>query len=184
MYTSSLLIALAGLTASAQGGESPNWLTDYVEARKAAAEQSKPLAVVFGVGKDGWQKVARGGALGTENQQLLATQYVCVYVDNASDEGKRIAKALEVNSESGLVISDRLGRVMAFHHQGNLSVPDLAWYLKRYAAPGRTTAATETEQTFTTRSFYPPTNGGWGSTQPVNAGYQPAMGNFSTGRSC
>jgi len=154
MYTSSLLIALAGLTASAQGGEAPNWSTDYVEARKLATEQGKPLVAVFGAGKDGWTKLAKEGSLGKDAAELLAGKYVCVYLDVDTDEGKRIAKLLEVNGRQGIVISDRSARWMAFHHEGNLSAQNLATYLQRYADPTHVVVRTDTNPGATTRTSY------------------------------
>ena len=177
MYTSLMLFALAGCTSSMEAKGTTPWQSDYKEARKLAELEKKPVAVFFGSGKEGWNQVARGGSLGNENQQLLSAQYVCVYLDNSTEDGKRVAKALEVSTDAGLVISDRGGQVMAFHHQGNLTNQDLLWYLKRYAEPGRVIATTETELTFTRQSFYPAGNG-------AANGYQPAMGGISAGRSC
>lgn len=177
MYTSLMLFALAGYTSSMATQEAPPWQSDYREARKQAELEKKPVAVFFGSGKEGWHKVARSGSLGNENQQLLAGQYVCVFLDSSTEEGKRVAKALEVSTDAGLVISDRGGQVMAFHHQGDLTNQDLNWYLKRYAEPGRAAAATETELTFTRRSYYPAGNG-------AANGYQPTMGGVSAGRGC
>lgn len=179
MYTSLMLFALAGCTSSMDTKEAPLWQSDYKEARKQAELEKKPVAVFFGSGKEGWNKVARGGSLGNENRQLLSAQYVCVYLDGTSEDGKRVAKALEVSTDAGLVISDRAGQVMAFHHQGDLTNQDLNWYLKRYAEPGRTAAATETELTFTRRSYYPAGNGAVNGYQPAMNGYQRAMGSRS-----
>ncbi|MBL8794566.1 MAG: hypothetical protein JNM56_11725 [Planctomycetia bacterium] len=154
MYTSSLLIALAGLTASAQGSDAPSWSTDYVEARKQATEQGKPLAAVFGTGKDGWTKLAKEGSLGKTAGELLSSKYVCVYLDVDTDEGKRIAKLLEVNGKQGIVISDRSVRWMAFHHEGNLSDQNLTTYLQRYADPNHVVVRTDTNPSATTRTSY------------------------------
>jgi len=46
MYTSCLVVALAGLTAAAQGSDTPSWQTDYSQARKTGVSEGKPLVVV------------------------------------------------------------------------------------------------------------------------------------------
>lgn len=177
MCTTILLVALSGFTAQANVDEAPSWLTDYSEARKQGQSEKKPLAVFVSSGKNGWNKVAKDGELGKEVAKTLTDSYVCVYVDSATDAGKRLASALSLENGKGLVISDSSGRIMAYHHDGDLANRALGEVLTRFADPERAVQHTESTST-TVRSYYPPS-------QPVQQ--QPApFSNFGGGggRSC
>ena len=106
-------------------------------------------------GKDGWRKIAKDGDLGKSIEKTLASNYVCVYVDTATDPGKRLASALSLDGGKGIVISDASGQLMAFFHEGDLANKDMAWYLNRFADPDRVVQATETNPP-AYRSYYPP----------------------------
>src|ERR1700733_3419870 len=95
MYTSIVLLALSGLSPAADSPVATSWLTDYAQARKQGATDKKPVAVFLGSGKDGWTQLVRGGVLGVEQNQLLANNYVCVYADQATPEGKALARSLD-----------------------------------------------------------------------------------------
>jgi hypothetical protein len=130
MYTPLLLIALTGLPA-ADTGEELVWRSDYSSARKLGAEEKKPLALFFAPGADGWSKVSRDGKLGKETEKLLSGQYVPVHVNTSTEAGRKLAASFEVNSGTGLIISDRSGRLMAFFHDGNLSSSALTQHHKK-----------------------------------------------------
>jgi len=156
MYTSCLLLALSGLTPSAQGSDSPSWSMDYFEAKKQGQSERKPLLVVVGAGKEGYNKLSRTGTLSKESNDLLAGKYVCVYVDVDTETGKKLAKQLEVGN-LGIVISDASGRLMAFYHEGDLADAALNTYLRRYSDPTRTVVHTESNPGPEARtSYYPP----------------------------
>src|SRR5262245_45752973 len=121
MCTPVLLIALVGFINRTE----PNWLDDYSAARQQGQAAKKPLAVFVGSGKAGWDKLAHDGKLSKETRQLLATKYVCLYVDTQTKSGRRLATALEIDNSLGIVISDGRGQYMAFHHEGDLASPDL-----------------------------------------------------------
>src|SRR5262249_47401247 len=104
-------------------------------------------------GKDSWEKLAREGSLGNQAKKLLADRYVCVHIDTTTERGRQLASDFEVG-DVGLVISDRSGRLQAFHHAGDLAGDDLSQYLERYADVGHTVQATDTHATSRT-SFYP-----------------------------
>jgi hypothetical protein len=116
------------------------------------------VAVVIGSGQEGWQKLVRGGSLGADQKQLLATNYVCLYVDLTTEEGKRLAQTLQVGKSVGLVISDHTGQLMAFHHEGDLEAKALTGYLQKYADSERVVRYTETNPGpgTETRAYYPP----------------------------
>src|SRR5262249_44299568 len=135
MYTSILLIALSAASPQANGEQALTWQSDYSAAQKQGMAEKKPLAIFVGTGEAGWSKVVQGGELGQENKRLLAKDYICVYADTSTAGGKQIATAFEVPGDRGLVISSRGGEYQAFHHVGDLSQRDLAWYLVRYADP-------------------------------------------------
>jgi hypothetical protein len=154
MYTSLVLFALSGFSSPAEMTSSPSWLMDYSLARQQGIDDKKPLAVFVGSGKEGWDKLVRNGALAKEQNKLLATSYVCVYLDTATADGKRLAGLFNLENGPGLIISDHSGKLMAFHHAGDLPAPDLTKYLSRYADPERVVRTTETNPNSEVRSYY------------------------------
>ena len=175
MYTSIVLVALAGSTISAAVPESLEFKSDYVSARKLGSRERKPLAVFIGSGPKGWENRTTEGQLSRDVQDLLATHYVCVYVDTTSDDGRRLSR--DFGMEEGLVLSDAQGENQAFRHEGKLSNGDLERKLKKYSDPNRVAVRTEKlgdehranyppEQTyapapvyFPPPSFFPPAGG-------------------------
>jgi hypothetical protein len=99
--------------------------------------------------------VAKTGSLGKESQELLAN-YVCVYVDASTEEGKRLARQFDLPSGLGIVISDHGGQLMAFHHEGNLDQDSLNRYLRKYADTNRVVTKTDTNPSTERRSYYAP----------------------------
>jgi hypothetical protein len=141
MFTSLLLLALGA--SAAEPAEGPAWLTDYGQARRQGQTEQKPLAVFFGPGKDGWQKVI-GAEPSAEVNRTLAASYVCVHVDTNTAAGKRLSEACELGNGVGLVVSDRSGQRMALQFGGTLSNEALATYLNRFADQKGAVARTET----------------------------------------
>ena len=152
MYTSIMLVALAGSSLSAVP-VSLDFQSDYVAARKVGKNDHKPLAVFIGNGSKGWDLRTTEGQLSQETQKLLQTHYVCVYIDTATEDGKRLARDFEM--DAGLVLSDARGDNQAFRHSGKLSNSDLEKQLKKFADPERVATRTETLRTQETR-YYPP----------------------------
>lgn len=124
--------------------EGPRWFTDYGMAHEHGQKEKKPLAVFLASGDSGWEKLASDGKPGEEIHQVLGDQYVCVYLDTGTKEGKHLASVLEIPSGLGLVISDRTGKMQAFWHEGALTRRDLGRYLQTYSDPGRTVRGTDT----------------------------------------
>jgi hypothetical protein len=143
MYTSFLALAFAGFVPSANN-DGPVWLTDYYAASEQGATRKKPVAVFLAAGVNGWKKLGHEGGLSREAQKLLASQYVCVHVDTATPEGKRLSRAFEIPSGLGIVLSDRTGRLQAFSHEGDLTDAKMVRYLQRYGDPRYVVFATET----------------------------------------
>ena len=132
----------------------PGWHESYSRAQQEAAEQKKPLAVVFGTGANGWTKVVRTEGPSADVTKLLSESYVRLYVDTASPEGQRVARNFGISGSVGLVISDRDGSVQAFWHQGDLTNSSLERYLQKYADPNVVVRGTETVPSVRT-SYYP-----------------------------
>ena len=142
MYTSLVLIALVGSAdAKVAVPRAPAWQTDYSVAQKRCIEFKKPLAVVIGRGPSGWEAVSRDGKLDSVVAETLHANYVCVYVDVATERGEKLADAFEM--KSGLVISDVSGEKQAFRHTGTLTNGDLDGVLKRFSNPERVVTSTE-----------------------------------------
>ncbi len=154
MYTSILLLALS--VAPSADLATPSWSTDYFAASKLSAAAKKPLAVVLGSGEAGYDQLDRDGKLTTEAKGLLASKYVCVYVNTDTAEGHRLAKAFEMPNGHGIVISDRNGDLQAFRHEGDLSNATLVRSLERFADPQREVVTTETATTQRIRYYAPP----------------------------
>jgi Protein of unknown function, DUF255 len=136
----------------------PSWHNDYRQAQQQSAQQKKPLVMLFGVGTSGWTKVIRSESPNAEVSKLLSDQYVCMYVDTASAEGKTLAQHFDISGGVGMVISDRAGTSQAFWHQGDLPNTSAVHYLQKYADPQVVVRGTETVNS--RLSYYPPTSQG------------------------
>ena len=156
MFTSVVLVALTSFVAHEEMAVRPSWLKDYGIAAEQGTAQQKPLAVFIGTGETGWDEVSKDGSLGREANDLLAAHYVCVYLDASKEEGRRLAKAFAVNEGMGLVLSDRTGKLQAFHHDGELNATDLEKVLRRYSDPERVATTTETREDLQPRPARPP----------------------------
>lgn len=152
MFTSVMYFALAGFGASLEA-ETPAWQTDYRQARQQAAAEQKPLVVVIGSGETGWQKLAREG-FAANIKQLLNEQYRCVYINAATEEGQQLARAFEMSSGLGIIISDRSGVLQAFRHEGDLRNEALTAYLQRFADPQLVVQTTVTNPGDEHTSYY------------------------------
>jgi len=141
MY-SVLLLALWGIAPFER--EEPAWLMDYALARKLSQTEKKPIAVFVGSGATGWNDLSREGKIGKVNDRLLAKSYVCLYLDMASEEGGRLARAFELRESRGVVISDSKGELQAFRHEGNLPNENLTYYLEFFSNPDLIVLHTET----------------------------------------
>ncbi len=150
MHTSVLWMALA--VAAPAGEKTPEWLTSYKEAQQQGQKLSKPLAVFLAPGKEGWQQLVREGKLSKEALEQLADGYVCVHLDTTSADGKKWAKAFEMPTGLGVVLSDRSGDTQAFRHEGSLDGSTLTSTLTSHS--GQTVART---------SYYPPQSGSSGA---------------------
>lgn len=137
MHTSLVLVALMGPGAAptvTAAPEAPSWQASYEAARAAGRERGKPLVIFIGSGPAGWQKLTEEGGLTRRSRQLLTEGYVCVYVDQASADGRKLAKAFEVSSGTGLVISSRDADSQAFSYRGTMSQGELEETLQKYTS--------------------------------------------------
>jgi hypothetical protein len=181
MYTSLGLAALAGLFLPSSLPEGPAWRLSYTLAREEGQRAGKPLAVVVGSGKLGFDKLSKEGQLSRDAQKMLASNYVAVYLDLDNPQGRKVAN--ELGMTQGIVLSDRRASVQAFRHDGTLANADIAQYLQRYADPGHVVTSTERAQAVQTISYYPPQ-----TYVPVQSyvpapSFAPSFGGFSGGRS-
>jgi len=151
MY-SVLLIALWSIANSVR--EEPAWITDYAQARKLSQTEKKPIAVFVGSGAAGWNGVSREGQLGKDSGRLLAKSYVSLYLDTTTEEGGRLARALEMRESRGIVISDSQGKLQAFRHEGDLPNENLTYYLERFSNPDLVVVQTQTNPP--ERSYFTP----------------------------
>jgi Protein of unknown function, DUF255 len=143
MYPSVLLIALFPALLPPAVLDTPVWQTQYEAARHMGHQSSKPLAVFIASGKAGWDQLLEDGTPGQETKRLLATQYVCLYVDVSAAGGKELAAAFAVTGGLGLVLSDPTGDVQAFRHEGKIADLALARCLRKYSNLERVVEATE-----------------------------------------
>lgn len=155
MYASMMLFTLT----LAAPTDSPNWSTEYSAARQQGESAGKPLAIFIGSGARGWEKISRNGLV-AETNELLAANYVCVYIDTATEKGKSLATAFDIPDGLGIVISDRTGKLQAFYHAGDLAREDLDRYLRRFADPRLVVRSTESNPGNERRSYYGPAAGG------------------------
>lgn len=122
----------------------PTWLQDYSQARKQGQSDQRPVLVIVAAGENGFQKIAREGAISKEANEALSARYVCVHVDSGTEAGCGLAKSFGLSNGLGIVISDKSGQYQAFYHEGNLSNVNLVRYLARYGDPNRIFVTTET----------------------------------------
>ncbi len=142
MYRAVLLIALSGSAPSFMDG--PVWIMDYGEARNLSQKEKKPIAIFFGSGATGWNDLSREGRMNQEITGILDKYYIGLYLDTASVEGRRLARAFEIDESRGIVISDSKGKRQAFRHEGDLRNEDLRHYLQRFSNPDLAVFHTET----------------------------------------
>jgi hypothetical protein len=176
MYTSILMVALS--LAPSADLTAPSWSTDYFAASKQSARAKKPLAVFLGSGEAGYEQLDRDGKLTDEAKGLLASKYVCVYVNTDTPQGKRLAKAFEMPNGRGIVISDRTGDVQAFRHEGDLSGRELVRNLEWYADTDREVRVTETNPGQRSSNYAPTTPAPAAAPAYVAPAYYP---NFNPG---
>jgi hypothetical protein len=167
MYASMMIIALWGIAPSVR--EEPVWVKDYSVARQLCEKEGRPIAVFIGSGATGWNDLSREHRLDKQARELLAKHYVCLYADRAHEEGRLLAKALEMEDDRGIVISSSSGKLQAFRHEGELRNEDLARYLRRFSAPNLVILHTETN---------PPPREEFEYVAPAR------YSSFSVGRSC
>jgi hypothetical protein len=141
LSTSLAAVVLSGVTAASSAVQ-PSWQTDYVKAAAQAAESSKPIAVFIAHGGAGYARVVADGGPTADDARRLKQSYVCLYVDTATDAGKKLADAFEM--KEGLVISGRSGEKQALRIEGKVPQADLSKYLTRFAEPERVVTTTET----------------------------------------
>src|SRR5207253_10925763 len=94
-------------------------------------------------GQRGFNQLSREGNLTEPIQKILAEKYVCVYLDTTQNDAKRLAQEFEITKGLGLVISDRSGKVQAYHHDGGLAASDLTAKLQRFSNPDLEVQSTE-----------------------------------------
>jgi hypothetical protein len=144
VHTSLVLLALTSALTTNAAVPSPTWNKDYAQVLKQGQKENKPVIVVVSAGEKGWDKLSHEGRLPDEANRLLADHYVCLYVDKATDPGRRLAREFDIADDVAVIISDGTGKLQAFRHEGDLANPDLSHYLKRYADPDRVVVTTET----------------------------------------
>ncbi len=132
MLTTSLVTAaVAALVTPGASVGSPTWQPDYRTALARSAEQRKPVAVFIALGTDGYSQLVTDGGLGAEAARMLRQNYICFYVDTATNSGRELSQAFGI--AKGLVISDKTGGAQALRHEGTVSRADLTGYLIRFA---------------------------------------------------
>src|SRR5437660_1492749 len=106
MYTSLIVFALSAYS-SYPGIVVPQWSDDYSVAYQQGQKEKKPLAVFVATGPAGWDRLSREGRLGKEIEQILQSQYVCVYLDAAKEENRKLASSFDLSENRGIILSDR-----------------------------------------------------------------------------
>ena len=142
MFNAIALMVLASNLATANVA-SPTFSTDYSHARSEVATQRKPMAVFVGTGKDGWNQVVTQSPMDTTVKDMLASKFVCLYIDRNTTQGKDLAQKFDLADSDGLVISDRSGNLQAYSHQGKLETSEITRVLTTYAAPEMPVQKTE-----------------------------------------
>ncbi len=140
MFSTTFAAVVLSAALANEAPSAPAWETNYARASETAIAQRKPLAVFIGRGEAGYSRVV-GGDMPTETGRLLAANYVALYVNTDSTEGKRLATAFGV--DEGLVISSRCGQKQALKFGGAVPAVELAGYLTKYSTADVAVATTE-----------------------------------------
>lgn len=120
----------------------PAWHMDYSEGMKAAAKMDRSVAVFIGRGSA--DALVREGALSVEARRLLVSHFVCIFIDQDTEEGKKVADQFAANGQPLLVISDKTRQVQAVRKTGPLSGNEVASLLGAYKAHEMTTTPAPT----------------------------------------
>jgi len=118
-----------------------SWQNDYNTARQLAAAQKRPMAIVFGSGANQQAEIV-GKGLGLNS--VLASDYLCVYIDVTTAAGRQLADNVCITGSVGMVVTDRGLNHQAFWHQGGLENVRVGQYLRKYADPLTVVDSTET----------------------------------------
>jgi hypothetical protein len=180
MNTSILTVVLASAVLAGQD-TTPTWQNSYGQALQQGSAQRKPLAVVFASGPNNWTHVIRETAPAADVQRLLSEKYVCVYVDTATEAGRKLAQDFGMNGPIGLVLSDRTGSMQAFWSQGSMNSQMLVSYLQKYGDPQVVVTTTEIPSATGRTSLYPPQNEVRTSNYPSFNHYQDGSNPFVSG---
>ncbi|MCS7014609.1 MAG: thioredoxin family protein [Gemmatales bacterium] len=139
MYKNSLWIALATLLASATGIGA--WELDYGKALQKSRQDGKPVLVVIGRGKAGWQELSAQG-WSEANIEIVRNYFHAVYVDAEDAEyGEALAQQFHFRSLPALVISDRYARTQLVRQEGQLSEDQLSRLLRQHGQMPNTVRA-------------------------------------------
>jgi hypothetical protein len=117
------------------GTNHPKLQPDYAHAMTRASEDHKPMAVFIGHGSDTFKHMLADGMISAESAKLLASSYVCVYLDTETASGKDWAGRFEM--KEGLVISSPGGNVQAYRYSGTVPGTTLTKELTIYASAGQ-----------------------------------------------
>jgi hypothetical protein len=112
---------------------SPSWHHDYAQALTHAGAGKRPVAVFIGSGVDGWKTACNEGALSLEVRRLLASHYVCVYVDAGNSAQESVARSFEAGELPLVVLSSHDRANQAYRHSGKSANASLAQALQRHA---------------------------------------------------
>jgi hypothetical protein len=146
MHTSIVLLALSA-SWLANIPVTPKWEADYSTARLIVSKSHKPLAVFVGSGDASWRQLTHEGQPDAEVAKLLSEEYVRVYVNADTKDGREFAASFGLTGTQGLVISNRTGDFQAFRHDGDLPAKELAKQLTRYSSPDHVVRMTESVAT-------------------------------------
>jgi hypothetical protein len=133
--------ALIAFVASANSTAQLNWESDYAKAYNIAVQKQRPLAVFIGEGKNGPAQLVKDG-VSDNAAKLLTESYVVVYIDTATESGKKLAQSYDM--AQGLIIGDRSGAKQAARLAGTLTGDDLNTALVRFADPSLVVTTTAT----------------------------------------
>ena len=134
IHTTLALLALsAGLEQSVPSAL--KWQPDYAQAMTRASADKKPIAVFIGRGSNAVKRMTADGTISTDAAKVLATSYVCVYLDTDTTSGKDLASRFEM--KEGLVISSPGGSAQAYRYAGAVPKATLTKELTAYATVGQ-----------------------------------------------
>lgn len=148
-------VMLALFLLGADGSELKTWQTDYAKALQEVQRTDRPLFIVFDSNSSAVGKMVHDDVFMNEQvEKLLAANYVRMFVDVETKEGKALAAQFAATEFPRIVIIDRSADWQVYRKSGNHSADEVASLLSQFRTSKLTTSTTRTVSGSTQSSYF------------------------------